>query len=300
MQRQLIFVHGRSQENKDAGALKREWIEAWSKGLDKAGLALPLDEADIRSPYYGDTLALMASGKSAEEAARIVVRSGGGLPAEEAEFVADYLDELQAAADITDDEVQARAPAEVVTRGVRERGVLNWGWVQALLEAVDQRVPLASGAGVALFTQDVYRYLRDAKVRKTMNDGVRGAFTPGRESIVVSHSLGTVVAYDVLRTKDVVPQNVPLFMTLGSPLGVKVVRKSLQPVGHPAGVGSWFNAMDERDVVALFPLRAPHFGIVPAITNKTNVDNPTANRHGISGYLSDPEVARRIHEALVR
>ncbi len=33
--------------------------------------------------------------------------------------------------------------------------------------------------------------------------------------------------------------------------------------------------------------------------NKTDVDNPTQNRHGITGYLGDPEVARRIHEAVV-
>ena len=26
--------------------------------------------------------------------------------------------------------------------------------------------------------------------------------------------------------------------------------------------------------------------------------NPTENRHGISGYLGDPEVARRVHAAL--
>jgi hypothetical protein len=29
-----------------------------------------------------------------------------------------------------------------------------------------------------------------------------------------------------------------------------------------------------------------------------HVANPTPNRHGISGYLSDPVVARRIHDAL--
>jgi hypothetical protein len=36
----------------------------------------------------------------------------------------------------------------------------------------------------------------------------------------------------------------------------------------------------------------------PPIKNKTDVDNPTPNRYGISGYLGDPS-ARRIYDALV-
>src|SRR5690606_4668067 len=56
MMRQLVFVHGRAQENKDAGALKEEWIQALEEGLARSGLALPLDRDRIRFPYYGDTL----------------------------------------------------------------------------------------------------------------------------------------------------------------------------------------------------------------------------------------------------
>ena len=80
---------------------------------------------------------------------------------------------------------------------------------------------------------------------------------------------------------------------------MKVIKQRISPVGHPQCVVSWFNAMDERDVVSLYPLDAKHFPIQPAIENKTDVDNHTDNRHGISGYLDDAEVARRIHDALV-
>ena len=62
--------------------------------------------------------------------------------------------------------------------------------------------------------------------------------------------------------------------------------------------GGWFNAMDQRDVVALYPLDGTHFPIDPAIENKTDVDNDTENRHGISGYLTDKVVAKRIYDAL--
>ena len=59
--------------------------------------------------------------------------------------------------------------------------------------------------------------------------------------------------------------------------------------------------MDERDVVALYPLDPTHFPIapsVPPINNKQDVDNNTENHHGITGYLSDPEVAQTIYAAL--
>jgi len=56
MNRQLVFVHGRAQQHKDASALKAEWLDALHDGLAKNGLRLPIAESDIRFPYYGDTL----------------------------------------------------------------------------------------------------------------------------------------------------------------------------------------------------------------------------------------------------
>ena len=60
--------------------------------------------------------------------------------------------------------------------------------------------------------------------------------------------------------------------------------------------------MDQRDVVALYPLDATSLPLDPsdpAVENKLDVRNKTENRHGIAGYLDDQEVARRIHAALV-
>jgi hypothetical protein len=63
---------------------------------------------------------------------------------------------------------------------------------------------------------------------------------------------------------------------------------SAEEAANPPNVSRWFNAMDERDVVALYPLTSENFNVDPPIENKTDVDNPTPNRHGISGYLGDP------------
>ena len=40
MTRELVLVHGRSQEQKDSIALKREWLDALREGLVKSGLQL--------------------------------------------------------------------------------------------------------------------------------------------------------------------------------------------------------------------------------------------------------------------
>jgi hypothetical protein len=197
--------------------------------------------------------------------------------------------------------------ATVLDPDVVERGPLNWGWVQGIVKAVDRYVPFASGSAVALATNDVYRYLDNAAIREEIDMGVASAIRSDRQTVVVAHSLGTVVAYNALRQRGTAARwQVPLFVTLGCPLGVKVIRDRVtalkQPRQCPPCARAWFNAMDERDVVALYPLTTKAFSlnpVEPSILNKTDVSNQTENRHGISGYLNDPEVARRIYEALI-
>ncbi len=302
MTRELVLVHGRSQEHKDSIALKREWIDALREGLAKSGLQLPIPEDRVRFPFYGDTLFDLVSDIAPDQVAEVIVRGNIDDPQMRA-FVADVLDEVLTRKGITEDQVEEEASKAVLGRGVGhvvERGVLNWGWVQGILSALDAHVPGASGASIALATRDVYRYLTDKGASRRIDDGIRGAMTTGVESVVVSHSLGTVVAYNVLRREgESSGWRVPLFVTLGSPLAVRKIRTTSAPNKYPQCVTTWFNAMDPDDVVALYPLDGTHFPLDPAIQNKTDVKNDTSNQHGISGYLKDREVAKRIYDALV-
>lgn len=294
MDRHLVFVHGRAQQMKDALALKNEWVDALQAGLAKSNLTLPLTGDRIRFPYYGDTLDQMTQGLSSDAAADVVVR-GLDLSDDEEQFFEAYLREMVAAGKVSQAEVDA------ATRGLDiKRGPLNWGWVQTILSVLDKTVPGVSAASVALFTNDVYQYLHKKPFRDEMEKGVRSAFLPDSEAVVVSHSLGTVIAYNVLSDETAMQgPHVPLFVTLGSPLAVKAVKAKLRVVAHPDNVDQWYNAMDKRDVVSLFPLTSNHFAVFPEIENNQGVNNPTSNHHGISGYLSDARVARRIYDALV-
>lgn len=301
MSRELVLVHGRAQEQKDSIALKAEWLDALGEGLAKSGLTLPIPESSVRFPFYGDTLYDMVDGLSADTAAEVVVR-GVAQNADQEQFTLAVMREIQDKAGISDEQVAAAIGEDVV----QQRGPQNWQWVQGILRAVDRYVPHGSGTSIALFTNDVYQYLKNPGIRQHIEDGISKALTPGIETIVVSHSLGTVVAYNLLQREGKARGwRVPIFVTLGSPLGIGEIRKSLRGMATtrcPECAGAWFNAMDDRDVVALYPLTPDHFPLAPdrpAIVNKTDVRNRTKNRHGIGGYLDDQEVARRIHDALV-
>jgi hypothetical protein len=299
MARKLIFVHGRAQQRKDSIALKKEWIDTWRLGLDAAGLEMPLAETDIRFPYYGDTLDQLAGGIDPAAAAAVIIR-GTDIEAGEKRFANAIAQHIQQKF-LTPGELAAVAGNQVV-----ERGPLQWEWFHGVLKAIDRFVPGASGASVALATHDVYQYLTNDAVRDTIDDGVMQAMEPGVETVVVAHSLGTVVAYRLLRQfGQARGWRVPQFVTVGCPLGVKEIRETVMkwsPTCCPPCVDAWFNAYDRRDVVALYPLTADYFPrdpLLPGIDEYGDVNNQTDNRHGIAGYLDDPVVARRIYDALI-
>jgi hypothetical protein len=294
LSRELVFVHGRSQQHKNADSLKKAWIDAWKEGLQKNSLQLPIGEAAIHFPYYGDTLDGLVRDVPADQLARVVIR-GEDEDRQQQAFVTAVLDEIRRNAGISDEQVADEAPSKAV-----ERGPQNWEWVQAILKAIDRHLPGGSATSIALFTHDVYKYLRNPGIQDVIDSGVCGAFPPGAETIVVGHSLGSVVSYRLLnREGPKLGWVVPLYVTVGCPLAIGAIKQALRPISHPSCAPDWFNAMDERDVVALYPLDADHFDVDPAIENKTDVSNQTDNRHGISGYLDDPIVARRIYDALI-
>lgn len=292
--RQLVFVHGRSQQNKDATALKAEWVSAWGKGLAKSGLQNPLPDDFIRFPYYGNTLIDLLGGKSEREAVDVIVKGPAPAQAEQA-LMREMIAEIAADQGIAEADVLAQLDPDVVAKGPQ-----NWGWVQGILGALDKIRPISS-ALVSLVTADVAKYLTNDATRRKIDAGVRGAVRLDAEAVVVSHSLGTVVAYSVLmsRSGPFPGVRVPLFVTLGSPLAINAIKSRLRPHTFPRPVGAWYNAMDEDDVVSLYPLTPKHFDTGGVIENHTAVDNWTDNQHGIAGYLDDAAVARRIHDAVI-
>jgi hypothetical protein len=132
------------------------------------------------------------------------------------------------------------------------------------------------------------------RVRRVLDD----SDTP---AILIGHSLGSVVAYDVLSDPPGRPRDVPLFVTVGSPLGIDAVKELVhQPPVVPPGVAAWLNASDPLDVVAADPEIRDDYGGSGQIRD-LGVFNPAWFPHDLAGYLSTPEireaVARRLADA---
>ena len=148
---------------------------------------------------------------------------------------------------------------------------------------------------MSAFLRDVHHYLFDVEFGPPgrppvrIQQSIRKRFletlaAPGvsRPHVVVSHSMGTVIAYDCLkRLADCAP--VDGLITVGSPLGLDEVQDKLQPGWSPKDgfpherlQGRWFNFYDRLDPVCGFdPELANDFGH----GGKNVVDRPGGAEH---------------------
>lgn len=136
--------------------------------------------------------------------------------------------------------------------------------------------------------EDVYAYFFGG-VGEAMREVVRGELAGLRDGplAVVGHSLGSVIAYEVLREER---RDVTLFVGLGSPLGITEVQDRLAlPTAVPEGVAAWSNVSDLRDLVALDHWLRPEYGPAGLVTDHL-VRNDSHNHHGITEYLRSAPV----------
>lgn len=274
--------------------LRQKWVAALRSGLEKAGLDLPIDEWDILFPYYGNALRDVTS-ESPDSLARV------RFPLQErhGEFACAILQDCLDRIGVTEEVISATTPPNDPL-GERLSVAGSNEFLQRGLQLLDRHVPGARRRLIEATAADVSQYLHDPEVQGYIDSGVAQAFRDceREEIVVVGHSMGSIVAYRVLSEAGVVDCPVRALITIGSPLGMQAIREALEPIGHPVNVGSWFNAYDERDLVALNPLDGENFPVEPEIVNFNGVKNESDNHHKIHGYLSDEVVATTIANAL--
>ena len=282
----ILFVHGRDQQGKSSAQLLSEWGAALETGLQSAGVTLP-KHLHRDMPFYGDTLIDFVDRANLPSGADLVSMGPSSDPAFD-DFKRAFVEDLAGMAGITDDQIRARMPEQEVT----EMGPQNWEWVQAIVAAIDDAFPGVSSAFLEAFIRDVFLYLDKGVVRQAIDAIVHNELT-NEPTLVVAHSLGSVVAYNILR-QEAAQRNILGFVTLGSPLGIKAINRKLRPLANPVA-NSWWNGYDSRDIVALNPLDGEHFPVSPPIAEFGGIHNQTSNRHGIAGYLDKAEVVSAIH-----
>lgn len=143
------------------------------------------------------------------------------------------------------------APADVA------QGWLTWP-AQQFIEWFARRFGLDLGMArwfVGRFLTEVDSYLNGSEaLRSQVEARVIDAVVRHRPTVVIAHSLGSVVAYEALHRHPEV--TVDMLVTIGSPLGMPDIvfdrlRHGTGASGRPAGVSRWINVADVGDIVAV-------------------------------------------------
>ncbi|AZM52415.1 hypothetical protein DMA15_07190 [Streptomyces sp. WAC 01529] len=286
----LVLVHGRKQEWKDSAELRRKWLAGLASGLVKAGL--PPVEGPVVLPYFGNVL----------------------------RRITDTLAQSHAAVDLETLPSDPATPGPlhpclgsdigVMERKVLEDMAVGAGWVPGTADDDLERLsdvlswPVARDALdwlahktrfdqrlIAAYLRDVAVYLTRARAQVLSH--VREQLPPEGPVVLVSHSLGTVVARDLLGDAGLRART-RLWVTAGSPLGIDAVRKNLGHTTYADNPGvEWLSAYDVNDIVALgHPLRRK-WGPPLRDVEVENGEEP----HSIERYLAHPEVAGPIGTA---
>lgn len=291
--RHVVFLHGRRQQGKDPQMLRAAWAGGLARGLAAAGLP-PVDAAEVWFPFYGD---LLAGALDSRE--RLATRS-----------LAEDGPDLTPAEIYAPDEASARTVYEALIQEAAghagmpasEQLIPQEGLFDSVVAGLQPHLSwLANRSGlddvvIAAAFRDVAAYLDRDRIRDTVLDAVLATFPDDGDVVLVSHSLGTVVALDLITR---LPANVevPLLVTAGSPLGMDGVHKRLLTGGprKPDRVRDWVNAWCAADAVAIgCPLR-PTWG---AGIRDVLTENAKDRAHDIQEYLTDPRVARPIGDLL--
>lgn len=289
MIKNLIFVHGINNQDNTREEIERLWLDALkaASGKDEAWWS----NINVHTAYYADILyeaeQTWDSVKNTATAMSISSPDDDFAPDEVAEL---YLT-LQRKWSITDDQVRTYLDEEDQNQDpVRMGKGIHKRWLIGIARALEDLVPgLAPGVARAFLPQAA-AYLQKPGLYDQINNLVnQQVFEPIKDdlpnTVIVSHSLGTIVSYVLLRQM-FSSEKSPLFITLGSPLGIEIVKDRINsPYITPPTVEEWINGSDREDFVALHPeLNSDTFG--PAnLINISDLDNGYDNPHSITKYL---------------
>lgn len=275
----LVLIHGIAQQDYSEEQLLAIWTDhLLGHGLepDKLGSASP------QMAYYGDRLYQWAKG-----GAQSAVAMGPAMPDGELDFLSKALDEIASAHAFDEDEIETLVSQAAIAEGANAIGQSTWGGRRAIaIVSLLERISPLRGRIAAKVVRQAYAYLANRNARTDIDNLLRPRLGTGN-TVVIAHSLGTVVAFNLLRelAANGADIQVPLFVTLGSPLAITEVQRWVGGTfAVPSNVGKWMNFYDKGDPVTLGRGLGANFaaGIIDMI-----VDNNTGNNHSIAGYLDD-------------
>lgn len=299
----VTFIHGIANKP-PADALH----DLWLRGLSLGGLDLRGQGVSSTMVYWADVLyttprdPLAAAEESLSETD--LDRATDDDPEVPREFGSAeeraFVEGLSAKLAIADEDAQAPLPADPTL----ERVPIPWFLKRRMMRT---------------FLRDAHHYLFDVEheprpgaryrvqteIRRRTLDALQGAPASGLH-VVVAHSLGSVIAYDVLQCVADAP-SVDALLTLGSPLGIDEVQDRLRPEwtradGFPARTvrTRWVNVFDPLDLVCLLDPRLSndYRRDGAAVVEDLSVSNTGSWRHSYEKYAGQPALTARLADLL--
>ena len=270
----VLCIHGIAQELKSSESLLAEWVPSLCGGISNAGGRL--DPANVDMAFYGVLFRPPGSKGTAE------------IPNYKPGDVDDPL-EIALVEEIYDALGESAAGGNGAKAGVAHRTV---GHMLQVIAAT----PFFGNAAqrVAIwFLKQVHRYVTEPDIRRAAQQSLIDRIRP-ETSVLVAHSLGSVVAYQTLCAHPEFP--VRTLITLGSPLGIPALLPHFVPPVHPGSthwptsLERWVNVADAADIVAFRKQLQPLYGeqILDQVVHNG------ATMHNVLPYLTAPQTGRAI------
>jgi hypothetical protein len=335
MGKHIVIVHGRAVKPAKkplANLAARALANGMRRAGDAAGAsALEEGRVTFSSAYYGDVSNAILAAASRRERSKLSATDpdSGGAPC----LPHEYLEEAYALTDrykrfnkatyrrvlaAADDNRYLDEAADVASAfgALFTAGLLN----KVLINAATRDM------GAYLDSHDV-----GSTVRGRLDAVLRPALLGGDDVCLLTHSMGCIVAYDVLwkyshmseyaELRNRLASPVSRWITFGCPLGDLGVRRNLldgryrnEAEKYPRGriVRNWINVQAEDDFVAHDEAMKPHYGSLVASGDIDSLDDRRiyncwvfkdhetgelkSNPHDFYGYLMNPDLAGVVGE----
>jgi len=303
MGKTILFVHGRSFKPEKT-ALRSNWLGAIEHGIerDRKGKLAAFRKAKKEMVYYGDL-------------SNAFLRLTGQKYREE-EDVESRTETLSALKGFGTNQFTKAAYKKLPGKASYKEFLADVGAVTL--------GPLRLTEGlVSVVAADMRQYWNfdsefGSNVRMTMVGPLKRAMDRGDKIMVVSHSLGTLIAYDTLwkfsRAGEYRPKysnkKIDAWITLGSPLGDETVKRNLKGAGasgprrYPGNIKRWENVSAEDDFISHDSKLSNDYkrmfkkGLVDKINDQKiynlAVRRGASNPHHGTGYLIHPKVIKLI------
>ena len=181
-------------------------------------------------------------------------------------------------------------------------------------------INLAPDPAVKATVAETRRYFENtegiaSRIREKLKSQIKSAWLENRKILLIGHSMGSIISYDALWELGRVEGytgKIDMFLTLGSPLGMRFVQHRLvdatvnNGIKYPNNIRQWLNISAMGDLTALDPYIAGDFenmvnrGLTESIRDEHRdiynyfVSTQGLNVHRSYGYLVNEKVGAAI------